>query len=64
MLHNGRPCDVAACLLSAAALQAYTVRKRLESYMRRLVSSAQAISAVSPSFYATRFRAAMKKVFL
>lgn len=44
--------------------QAYTVKKRLESYMRRLVSSANAISAVGPGFYAARFRRAMKKVFL
>jgi hypothetical protein len=40
------------------------MKKRLESYMRRMVSSAYAISAVSPSFYATRFRKAMKKVLL
>lgn len=45
-------------------LQAYTAKKRLESYMRRLVSSAHSISAVSPTFYAGRFRAAMKKVFV
>jgi hypothetical protein len=38
------------------------LRKQLESYLRRVVSSASAISAVGPRFYASRFRTALKKV--
>lgn len=39
------------------------MKKRLEGYLRRMVSSAHAISAVGPSFYAARFRKVMKRVF-
>jgi hypothetical protein len=65
--HTRTPTPDIRCLLHSNThfyLQAYTVKKRLESYMRRLVSSAHAISAVSPGFYAARFRAAMKKLFV
>lgn len=65
-------CGVGACRAAAVALpvpllwllQGYTLRKRLESSLRRLTASANAISAVAPSFYAARFRKYLSKVFV
>lgn len=50
--------------LSLLRPKVFTLRKRLESYMRQLVSSARSISAVNASYYAARFRRAMRKVFI
>jgi hypothetical protein len=44
--------------------QAYTLRKRLESAVKRLAASAGSISSVAPAFYAARFRKAMARVFV
>jgi hypothetical protein len=48
---------------AAACLQAYTFKKKLEGGMKRLTAPAASISAVAPSYYASRFRKFMAQVF-